>query len=40
MLSRASQAFDAEGVLVDETARKQLQRFVTDFAAFAAVKGR
>jgi NAD(P)H-dependent FMN reductase len=36
LLSRAGQAFDAQGQLVDETARKQLQAFVADFAAFAA----
>jgi NAD(P)H-dependent FMN reductase len=36
LLSRAAQAFDAEGQLVDENASKQLKAFVTDFAAFAA----
>jgi chromate reductase len=35
LLSRAAQAFDAEGQLVDENAKKQLMAFVAGFAAFA-----
>lgn len=36
MLSRAAQAFDADGQLVDEAARRQLKAFVTNFGEFAA----
>lgn len=34
MLSRAAQAFDAKGALVDEAARQQLATFLAGFAAF------
>ncbi len=36
MVSRAGQAFDANGELVDDTVRQQLASFVQGFAAFAA----
>jgi NAD(P)H-dependent FMN reductase len=36
MVSRAGQAFDADGQLVDDNVRKQLASFVQGFAAFAA----
>jgi NAD(P)H-dependent FMN reductase len=36
LLSRAAQAFDADGQLIDQAARKQLQGFIADFGAFAA----
>lgn len=35
MVSRAAQAFDAQGELQDEATRDQLRRFVAGFAAFA-----
>ena len=36
MLSRAGQAFDADGQLVDEGARRQLADFIAGFARFAS----
>lgn len=36
MVSRSSQAFDAQGQLVDESARKALREFLAGFADFAA----
>lgn len=36
MVSRAGQAFDAEGRLTDEATRERLRTFITAFAAFAA----
>lgn len=35
MVSRAGQAFDAEGTLTDPAAREQLRKFVEGFAGFA-----
>lgn len=35
MVSRAGQAFDAEGALTDPAAREQLRKFVEGFAGFA-----
>ncbi|MBN8480211.1 MAG: NAD(P)H-dependent oxidoreductase [Xanthomonadales bacterium] len=36
MLSRAGQAFDADGALVDEGARRQLADFIAGFVRFAS----
>lgn len=36
MVSRSGQAFDAQGQLVDESARKALREFLAGFAGFAA----
>ena len=36
LVSRAGQAFGADGALTDETVRRQLAQFVVGFAAFAA----
>ena len=40
MVSRAGQAFDANGELVDQKVRDQLAAFVQGFAAFAAATRR
>jgi chromate reductase len=40
MLSRASNAFDAQGKLTDEHTRKQLQDFIRGYALFLQEKGR
>lgn len=39
MVSRAGQAFDAEGVLTDEGSRKRLAQFLEGFAGFVAARG-
>jgi NAD(P)H-dependent FMN reductase len=36
MVSLAQQVFDASGLILDESVRSQLARFVADFSAFAA----
>ena len=35
LVSRAGQAFDAQGALIDEAARAQLQKYLQGFATFA-----
>jgi NAD(P)H-dependent FMN reductase len=39
-IAQAPKAFDAEGKLIDETARKVLQEYLTQFGAFVAVNRR
>jgi chromate reductase len=38
MLSRAQEAFDGNGMLVDERVREQLTKFLSGFVAFAAAE--
>ena len=40
LVTRATKAFEADGKLTDEAARKQLQEFMTLFGAFVAVNRR